>query len=496
MNVMAARTSMNGGWRVLRPASVAFVCALLAGCATLERIGEPPAPGPLPDVAPRQAAMDSPETLEHKRLVALYGGEYSAPGLRRFVNDILAKLAPASDTPSQVYKATLLNTPIVNAFALPTGNIYVTRGLLALANDSSELAAVMAHEIGHVTARHQTLRAEEEKRAAVISQAATIVQSRQKGEEVQQTSKVSIATFSRQQEADADQIGVRVISRAGFDAYGAARFLASLGRSTAMRAALLAPRTSGKPDILATHPATPERIALVTAAARQIGAPGFGATDRAAYLGAIDGVAYGDDPAEGFIRGPRFTHPRLGFGFTAPEGFLLDNSAKAVLGYKGGGEQLLRLDSVRANNGQTLEAYLASGWVDGLMQSSVESLEIGGLPAVTATARAGEWNFRIAVVKLDNDIYRIMYAVRALTEEVDRRFRDSMMTFHRTTPEEAARARALKIAIVTAGEGDTPTAFAARMVVPDRPLEHFLLLNGLESGAKLTVGQRYKIVVE
>ena len=476
-------------------AALALAAALSAGCATLERVGEPPAAPASPAVAPRHAAVDWPETLEHKRLVALYGGEYYAPALRRFVNDILSRLAPASDTPSQVYKATLLNTPIVNAFALPTGNIYVTRGLLALANDSSELAAVMAHEIGHVTARHQTLRAEEEKRAAVISQAATIVQSRQKGEEVQQTSKLSIASFSRQQEADADQIGVRVISRAGYDAYGAARFLASLGRSTAMRAALLAPKAAGKPDILATHPATPERIALVTAAARQIGAPGLGATDRDAYLAAVDGLAYGDDPAEGFIRGPRFMHPRLGFGFTAPDGFLLDNSAKAVLGYKGGGEELLRLDSVRAN-GQTLEAYLASGWVDGLMQSSVESLEIGGLPAVTATARAGEWNFRIAVIRLDNDLYRMMFAVRALNEDVDRRFRASMMTFHRTTAADAAKARALKISVVRAGERDTPASLAARMVTPDRPLEHFLLLNGLESGATLKSGERYKIVVE
>jgi predicted Zn-dependent protease len=491
-----AAIKRNSGGRRIAGLCLGLAAMTLAGCATFERIGEPPSASQLPDVAPRAASVDSAETLEHKRLVALYGGEYQAPALRRFVNDILAKLAPASETPSQVYRATLLNTPIVNAFALPTGNIYVTRGLLALANDSSELAAVMAHEIGHVTSRHSSLRAEEEKRAAVIQQAAAVIQSKQKGEEVQATSKVSIASFSRQQENDADQIGVKVISRAGFDPYGAARFLSSLGRATALRAALLSPRSSGKPDILATHPATPERIALVTATARQIGAPGLGASDRASYLAAIDGVAYGDDPSEGFIRGPRFMHPRLGFAFTAPDGFVLDNSAKAVLGVKGGGEEALRLDSVRAPSGQSLTDYIASGWVDGLIASSVESLEVGGLPAVTAIARAGEWNFRIAVVQLDNDFYRLMFAVRALNEDTDRRFRASIGSFHRASAAETAKARSLKIAIVAAGSGDTPASMAQRMVTPDRPLEYFLLLNGLEPGAALKPGERYKLVVE
>lgn len=495
MSVGRVTLAGSGGTRGWAHLAVGVAALALAGCATLERVGEHPNANALPDVAPRQA-LDSPETLEHKRLVAIYGGEYSAPALRRFVNDILVRLAPASDNPTQVFKATLLNSPIVNAFALPTGNIYVTRGLLALANDSSELAAVMAHEIGHVTSRHASLRAEEEKRAAVISQAAAVIQSRQKGEEVQATSRVSIASFSRQQENDADQIGVRVIARAGFDPYGAARFLVSLGRATALRAALLARKNDGKPDILATHPATPERIALVTSVARQITAPGLGAADHAGYLAAIDGIAYGDDPSEGFIRGARFVHPRLGFGFSAPDGFVLDNSAKAVLGVKGGGEEAMRLDSVRAPMGQSLESYIASGWVDGLLQSSIESHEVNGLPAVTAMARAGEWNFRIAVIRLDNDLYRLMYAVRALNDDTDRRFRASIASFHRVSPEETARARTLKIAIATAGDNDTPATFAARMVVPDRPLEHFLLLNGLDQGAALKPGQRYKIVVE
>ncbi|MCI0353533.1 MAG: M48 family metalloprotease, partial [Acidobacteria bacterium] len=195
----------------------------------------------------------------------------------------------------------------VASFALPPGNLYVTRGLLALANDASELAAVMAHEIAHITARHAMQREEEEKRAAVISQAASAVQSKQKSQEVEARAHRTIASFSRNQELEADQIGIRAAAKAGYDPYGASRFLTALGKSAALRKTLMGPYArAGKPDILATHPSTPERLAQAVYAARQIGAPGIGRTGRVPYLDAIEGMTFGDDPGEGVIRGRKF----------------------------------------------------------------------------------------------------------------------------------------------------------------------------------------------
>ncbi len=303
----------------------------------------------MPPAAPRTVGVDALTTAEHKKLVAQFGGEYHWPAAETYLNAILVKLAAASDVPTTPYRVTILNTPVVNAFALPSGNLYISRGLLALANDSSEVAAVMAHEIGHVTARHAAARAEQERRAAVIASAATVIQSRQKGEEVENNQRLSFASFSRQQEIEADRIGVNVIARAGYDPYGAARFLTSLGRSTALRAELLGQKTQDKPDILATHPSTPERVALATQAARQINAPGIGATDRSGYLAAIDGMNFGEDPADGIVRGRRFLQPRLRFAFTAPEGFVLDNTPRALLGRAPGGAEAVRLDSVPDN---------------------------------------------------------------------------------------------------------------------------------------------------
>jgi len=356
----------------------------------------------------------------------------------------------------------------------------------------------MAHEIAHITAKHALQREEEQKRAAVISQAASVIQSKQKSQEVEALAQKTIASFSRQQELEADQIGIRVSAKAGFDPYGAARFLGALGHSAALRGSLMSQyANTGKPDILATHPSTPDRVAQAINAARQIGAPGIGKTDRAPYLAAIDGMTFGDDPAEGAIRGRKFLHGRLGFAFLAPEGFVLENASQALLGIKTGGAEALRVDSVKVPQTTPLTAYIASGWIDGLIASSIETAEINGMPAATATASAGEWNFLLAVIRFEPDrVYRLIFATRVLTDEAKARFRASIDSFHRVSADEVKAVRPLRLAISVAKPGDTAETLAARMAVPERALDYFLLINDLARGEPLQRGERYKIVVE
>jgi predicted Zn-dependent protease len=473
----------------LTPSTLAALL-LLGGCATLERQGVVPQTAP---AAAPKAIGDTPEAAERKKLIALYGGDYRWPKAENYLNEVLARLAKASDTPSQPYRVTILDSAIVNAFALPSGDLFVTRGLLALANDTSEVAAVMAHEIAHVTARHAFLRAEQEKTAAVITQAARVIQSRQKGEEVQASSAQTIAGFSRQQELQADEIGIKVIARAGYDPFGASRFLNSLARSTEMRAALIGQKNGSRPDILSTHPSTPERIAAALQVARQIGAPGIGETARAAYLASIDGIVFGDNPTDGAIRGRKFIHPRLGFTFDAPEGYVLENSAQAVLGVADGGAEALRFDSVRAPQGKSLTDYLTSGWIDGLLASTIRTGAVNGLPAVFADARAGEWNFRVAVIAFHDDLYRIIFAMKAMTPEADRKFDESINSFRPITPEEQKLALPLHIRLALAVPGDNAASMAEKMVLTDRPLQQFQLLNGLD-GDQLKPGETYKII--
>jgi len=356
---------------------------------------------------------------------------------------------------------------------------------------------VMAHEIAHVTLRHSALRAEKEREAAVISQAASLIQSKQKGEEERSKQRLSVASFSRQQELDADEAGVKVIARAGFDPYGASRFLTSLGRSSELRQQLYGKRKDSMGfDINSTHPSTPERVARAIAVARQIGAPGIGQRDRNGYLAAINGIAFGDDPMEGYVRDRKFTHPRLRFTFTAPEGFLLENSNEAVFGVRPSDNEALRLDTVRNPSSESLEAYVNSGWVDGLLPSSVKKLDVNGLPAVTAVARAGEWNFRIAVIQSGDYLYRLIFAAGALTDEGEKQFMASIQSFRRITPEEAHEAHGLKLSVISAGPTDTVDSLSAQMTTPNRPLEYFRLLNGLDESEPIEAGERYKIVTE
>jgi predicted Zn-dependent protease len=477
-----------------RVIGAAALSLLLAGCAALDPFMDrkdaatPPASAEI-----GQAPAPSPE---HVKLVSMFGGEYRAPAAEAHLNQVLAQLAKADDTPSKAYRVTILNTPAVNAFALPSGNLYVTRGLLALANDTSEVAAVMAHEIAHVTLRHASQREEAAKTADLRRRVAGAVQSRERGEEVQAIEKLSLASFSRRQELEADQVGVKMIARAGYDPYGAARFLEALGRSTAMRAALLGQKGGDETDIMATHPSTPERVNRAIAAAREVGGPGIGNADRANYLVAINGIDFGDDPSEGIVRGRRFIHGRLGFSFLAPDGFTLENTAQAVLGVANKGNEALRLDSVRVPSETSLATYMSTGWIEGLDRESVREISINGLPAATATAASGEWKFRIASIRLGAEVYRLIFASRSLNAETDRRFMTSIDSFRRIPAQEASSLRPLKLAVVAARAGDTTQTMGARMAIPEQGQDVFMLINGIRRAGPLERGAMCKLVQE
>ena len=327
------------GRRALVALAAAFGLAL-AACASID---PPPAPVSLAPAAPQHTAA-APPSPERKRLIEAFGGVYTAPTTEAFLDGVLAKLAPASDA-TQPYRVTMLNSPIVNAFALPSGDIFVTRGLLALADDTSEIAAVMAHEIGHITAHHAAQRAEFEKTAALFTRVnSQVLAHYQAQDEAEARSKLAIARFSRQQEFEADQIGIKTIARAGYDPYGAARFLTALGEWSALRASVAGAGSADRPDMTATHPSTPERVAQAVAEARQFGEPETGETGRNAYLNAIDGLSFGDDPSQGVVRDNLFIHPKLGFAFEAPEGFTLDNQSAALIGVGEAGGEALRLE--------------------------------------------------------------------------------------------------------------------------------------------------------
>ncbi|HEX8165039.1 MAG TPA: M48 family metalloprotease [Beijerinckiaceae bacterium] len=480
-----------------RLAAAAALAALVAGCAADQTSALIQPAAPLPAGAPRIAGDERANEREHARLVAAFGGEYRAPEAQRLLAEVAARLVAATERPDEAYQITILDSPAVNAFALPSGRLYVTRGLLALANDISEVAAVLAHEIAHVTLRHAKARTELALQSALVSRVVSdVLNDPAAGATLLDQSRIRIAGFSRTQELEADQAGIRTLAKAGYDPHAAARFLNALGRTGALALAAADGSQKASTDMLSSHPGTPERIQLATQAARRIGTPGLADGDRARYLAAVDGLAYGDNPADGLIRGRRFVHPRLGVAFEAPEGIGLENTSKAVLGASPDGNRRLLFDAIEAAEGQSLESVLQSSWNESVETGSVESITLNGLPAAAAVAKGKDWTFRLAAVRVGSTTYRLVLASRGEPQALERGFRAALDSIRPVTAEEARGVRPLRVQLVTAGPDDTVESLSARMVVANRATERFLVLNGLERGARLKAGERYKVVAE
>jgi predicted Zn-dependent protease len=196
------------------------------------------------------------------------------------------------------------------------------------------------------------------------------------------------------------------------------------------------------------------------------------------------------------VRGRRFLHPKLGFTFTAPEGFTLDNTAQAVLGVKRGGGQALRLDVVRVPAEQTLAAYLTSGWIENIDAATVDNVVINGFPGATAAAKGDQWDFRLYALRFGSDVYRFIFATKHRTPETDRQFRESIGTFRRMSLAEIEQAKPLRLTVVTVAPGDTIEKLAGRMAVADRAVERFRALNGLGAADRVKPGGEVKIVIE
>jgi len=472
------------------------VAVLLAGCSVLVSDPEitvgPASPGQdITTASERRVGQRS-----HPQILAKYGGVYENKNLEALVTRVLSRLVPASDEPARSYRVTILNSPTVNAFAVTGGYLYVTRGLIALANDESELAAVLSHEIAHVTARHGIARARKQEAAALASKVtAQVVADREMAQVALASTKISLAQFSQVQELEADIIGIRTSGNAGYDPHAASRFLTSLSRFGAFREA----RKEGgeSRDFLSSHPSTPDRIERARRTARQFGGPGLGRRGQEEYLRAIDGMMFGDDPSEGFIRGRSFIHTKLGISFTVPRGFVLENTRQALLARNGVGTAL-KFDSVAGSRSAPMQGYLMKNDIKGLIPASLREFTINGNDAASASAINDEWSFRIGLVRGGKTIYRFVFATQQPNAEFDRDFRETLETFRPLSRSEIAKYKPLSLEVVKVGNSDTQAGFGRRMggVESADQLAFFRIMNGLTSEDELTAGDLVKVVTE
>ena len=499
--IAAPHSRRTASGKKMLPIAIALLggMLLLSGCQTLGvDVYEPSvSPSNSPQTAEKAGASDPRTRIganEHPRIIASYGGEFRDAKTERLVARIVGALTLVSENPSQAYRITVLNSPAVNAFALPGGYLYVTRGLLALANDASEVAAVLSHEMAHVTANHGLERQRREKEVEIAGQVAEELFSNSiAGRQAVARNKLSLAAFSRNQELQADVIGVRMLGEAGYDPYAAPRFLESMNAN--QRFGAIDPGADVSLDFLASHPNPPQRIDLARSHARAFGQEGVGNRGRDYYLDGIDGLLFGDSPNEGYVRGTEFLHPVLGVRFSVPDGFRIDNTAEAVVA-TGPNDLAIRFDGVTDNSRRSLAQYMASGWVTGLDANSIRETRINGLPAVTARASADEWDFDITVIRLKDRIYRFLTAAPRNSADLDATAAVVRASFKKMSARDIKALQPLRVRIVTIKQGDTITSLAGQMRGVERKVELFMLLNAIAQGADLTPGQQVKIITD
>nr|WP_321455679.1 M48 family metalloprotease [uncultured Cohaesibacter sp.] len=469
---------------------------LLAGCKSF-MIGseEPTISGVAPaGLSPSDSVERAIGAKEHPKILKAYGGAYENRNLEQMVSKLVGRLVAASSEPSRPYRVTILNSPSVNAFALPGGYLYVTRGLIALANDKAELAAVLAHEMAHVTSRHAIARAEAKQNSELVSKVMDkMVSQPTKGASVKARQLVTLASFSQVQELEADKIGIETTYLAGLDPFAASRFLETMGSY----ATYLTGRSENgdKSSFLSSHPTTPARIKEAVFAARRYGGPDIGTRERDDFLDAIDGILYGDSPNEGFVRGHAYIHPGLRIRFSPPQGYRLENTSKAVLAVSPNGSAM-RFDGVNVSPDVPLTRYLQSGWVSGLITGSIREQSINGHPAVLAAAEAKGWTFRIALIRVNTATYRFVFATTEPDATFESAIAETVNSFQTLTYEQANAFKPLRISIVTAGYGDTVEKMAERMTGTDDKLTLFKILNDIKQDNHLKSGQKVKLITQ
>lgn len=450
---------------------------------------------------------------EHPKLVDQFGGDYPDASLAAYVSRVgqaVAKHAEVQDVP---YTFTVLDDDDINAFALPGGYVHVTRGLVTLASNEAELAGVLGHEIGHITARHAAQRYSSATAAnlgiGILSILGAVAglpseMTQMAGSGLQAGASVYLQSYSRDQEMEADSLGIRYMAQAGYDPDAMVSFFRKLDAWTRLQAAEVGdPAAADRFDIMASHPRTADRVQQAARLAASAEGPGE-KLDQTAYLKAIDGVLFGDSPAQGFRRGRDFIHPQLRIAFTVPAGFVLKNSAQQVLA-TGPNGALIVFDAERragvARQVPDMATYLSQVWARSLPLAGAERLQINGAAAATGVARlqtrGGAAIVRLVAIRGGADsIWRFIFlAPPSDAQRLQADFQRTAMSFRLLSAAEAAAAKPWRIDVVMVQEGDTAESLAQRMAIDEDRLETFRALNGLDGGARLSPGQQVKLVV-
>lgn len=441
---------------------------------------------------------------QHPALVTEFGGAYQGKQ-SGYVTQVAQRIGGPAGLGGGTLNVTLLNSPVDNAFAVPGGYVYVTRQLVALMNDEAELAAVLGHEIAHVAARHGQRRQSVSQRNSILGALGQVLVGavagnsqigRVLGQGIGTSTQLATLGYSRNQETESDDLAIGYLLRTGYDPAALSSMLRSLAAQQALDTQISGRDARSVPEWASTHPAPGSRVQRAAQMAGRAGATGT--RNREAFLAAIDGMMYGDDPRQGIIEGQDFLHPEMRIAFTVPAGFTMQNGANAVSVSGTNAQAQLQTG---AYNGD-LESYVASAVArlagnQAAPRLDVQRTSVNGIPAAYAQFRASSGN-----TPLDVTVFAYApggeraYHFLILTPAGSGigALQPMVQSFRTLTARQAAAIRPRFVRVVTVGPRDTLASLAGRMAWPTRQLERFLVLNGLRSDTRLTPGQRVKVV--
>lgn len=481
----------SGFWRGVKRIGSATGMALalvLAGCGG--------------DVEPALSDQDRRLGAEqHPELLAEFGGAFTGPAAD-YVERVGQKVAAAAGLADNC-TFTLVNSDVVNAFAVPGCYIYITRGLLGIVNSEAELASVLGHELGHIVRDHSN----QQQRRSVLSSLGVIAIGVISGSDrLTRIAGTAAGLFdlrySREHEYEADDLALEYLQATGYDPYASVDMLDQLGRHSAFQAGARGEADARRiPEWSLTHPLTENRRERAVAGARRSGLePGALPENEAAYLRAVDGLLYGDDPAQGFIIGRRFAHPLMRIAFEAPPGVALTNTPRAVL-----------IDGPDGLRGEFAGGALGAGNLEAYAQT-VLAETVGDAPTsvlAAQTARANGIPALLVRASVATQSGAVPLSVLVLQAAADQAYHFLLLSGPGTnhdevvqalarsfTPLSANQAAALRpryIRIRAVRSGETAQDLAARMAA-QRPVDHFLMLNGLPASARTLSPRPVKIV--
>ena len=427
-------------------------------------------------------------------------GLYEDANLQRYVATIGMRLARASERPNLPWHFAVVDEPAVNAFALPGGYIYLTRGIMPFLDNEAELAGVLGHEIGHVTARHSAQQYTKATSAGIgVTLLSIFVPEARPFQNLTETALgVLFLKYGRDDELQADRLGVKYTASTGWNPAGVAGMLRTLARLDEASGS-----RRGVPNWLSTHPAPADRVEKVMAIVEP--APGAvgtsGTVDESDFLRQVDGIVYGDSPREGIVRGNTFVHPVLRLSIEFPRGWEIQNSKTQVLAKAPDRENYMLLQLVPNAAGSIEQVARGTMANAGFQQLNGERARVNGLDAYVGMYQGqmqGLGNVVTLAAHIVHDRHVYLFAGIAPANQfqaVQQPVAQSIRSFRELSREEAESIRPNRVDLYTVRQGDSWQSIAERTggVIKASTLA---IMNNYDPGQQPRAGDRIKIVVE